>query len=161
MNVKEAKIADLYIPDYCHREHPQEQIERFIKEFQLHGQYQPIVTSGNEILCGALIYLAIKQIGNETCFINDIGYLPLEKKKEIRYLDNQIFDIEDWDEEAIKKFLMNLNIGEFEKFGFTDEEANLFINLEPEEIKVATTSNITFKEQWECDNCGWKGTINE
>lgn len=161
MNIKEVKISELVIPDYCNREHPQDQLDRFIREFEANGQYQPIVVSGNEILCGVLIYLAMKQLGKETCFVNDLGYLPLEKKKEIRYLDNQIFDIEDWDEDAIKKFLMNLDVSEFEKFGFSAEEADLFINIEAEEIKVKNVSKVNWKDQWECDHCGWKGTINE
>lgn len=157
MKLKKVNLSELVLPDYCNREHPKQQIERFLKEFRIHGQYQPIVTSGNEILCGVLIYLAMKQEGIEKCFINDLGNLSLERKKEIRYLDNQIFDIEDWDEVAIKKFLMNLNVDEFEKFGFSEEEANLFINLEPEEISLGNT----WDEQWECDNCGWKGTIDK
>jgi len=161
VNVKEVKISELVIPDYCKREHPQEQVERFIQEFEVHGQYQPIVVSDNEILCGALIYTAMKQAGRETCFVNDLGYLPLEKKKEIRYLDNQIFDIEDWDEDAIKKFLMNLDVSKLEKFGFSAEEADLFINVEAEEIKVKNIASLNWIDQWECDHCGWKGTINE
>ena len=161
MKIKEVKISELVIPDYCNREHPQDQLDRFIREFEANGQYQPIVVSGNEILCGVLIYLAMKQLGKETCFVNDLGFLPIEKKKEIRYIDNQIFDIEDWNEEAIKKFLMSVDVGELERFGFSSEEADLFINVEADEqvIKNIATSNL--KDQWECEHCGWRGTPND
>lgn len=158
MNVKEVPVDSLRIPEYCRRQHSQDQIERFIKSFQSHGQYQPIVVSGDEILCGTLIFLALKQLKKEKCFINDLGAMPLEKKKEIRYLDNQIFDIEDWESEALKKFLMSTSVDELEKFGFSPEETELFINQEAETLLLASAP-ISWKTQWTCEACGWTGAL--
>ena len=158
MNVKEVPVDSLRIPEYCRRQHSQDQIERFIKSFQSHGQYQPIVVSGDEILCGTLIFLALKQLKKEKCFINDLGAMPLEKKKEIRYLDNQIFDIEDWESEALKKFLMSTSVDELEKFGFSPEETELFINQEAETPLLASAP-ISWKTQWTCEACGWTGAL--
>lgn len=93
--------------------------------------------------------------------MNDLGFLPIEKKKEIRYLDNQIFDIEDWNEEAIKKFLMSVDVGELERFGFSSEEADLFINVEADEQVIKNIATSSLKDQWECEHCGWKGTLND
>ena len=157
MNVKEVPVDSLVVPEYCKREHSQEQIDRFIRDLKIHKQYQPIVVSGKEILCGVLIWTAIKASGKETCFVNDLGVLPLEKKKEIRYLDNQIFDIEGWNRESMKRFLMDLDCVDLDKFGFSEEEASIIIN--ETNIELNPGKPIKWKDQWECPNCGWKGTI--
>lgn len=159
MRVQKVPLDTLRIPDYCKREHTQDQIERFLKSFKKHGQYQPIVTSENEILCGTLVYLALKQAGKPFCFINDLGSLPLERKKEIRYLDNQIFDVEDWESEKLKEFLMSTSVEELEKFGFTPEETEMYINLDEETPVLA--SDFKWNGRYKCENCGWEGTEEE
>lgn len=156
MNVHEVDIDTLVIPEYCQREHTEDQVARFLEGWRRHGQYQPIIVSGNEILCGVLVYLGMKAAGEKHIMVNDLGALPLERKKEIRYLDNQIFDIEDWDEERIKTFLMDLDTRDLDRFGFTEEETNLYINCEPEP-KPATARKLP--DVWECPSCGWAGTL--
>lgn len=161
MIIKEVPLDSLTIPDYCKRHHSADQIDLFIKGLKKHDQYQPIIVSDGEILCGVLIYLSLKKLGKEKCFINELGPLSLEKKKEIRYLDNQIFDIEDWEEKAIKEFLMGLEIEDLEKYGFTGEEAEIIINMEPETLPTVETKSSLWQDQWECDSCGWTGTIEK
>ena len=158
MNVKEVNIDELKIPEYCKRTHSSDQIKKCIEGLNANGQYQPIVISENEILCGVLIYLALKKQGEKTCIVNDLGPLSLERKMEIRYLDNQIFDIEGWEEENLKDFLMSLDTSEIDKYGFSTEEAERFINSESDEDD-AVAQSVKVTQQWECENCGWKGTL--
>lgn len=151
----EKNINELTIPDFCKRHHSKSQISRCVRSLKKHGQYQPIVISDNDILCGVLVYLASKQIGKDKIWAVDLGHLSEEKKKEIRYLDNQIFDIEDWDEERIKSYLMELDVSKLKDIAFTQEEAEQFINLESEE----TARKARIDQIWECDSCGWSGKI--
>lgn len=151
----EKDINELVIPDFCKRHHSKSQISRCVKSIRKHGQYQPIVVSENEILCGVLVYLAARQLKFQKIWVVDLGGLPLEKKKEIRYLDNQIFDIEDWDEERIKSYLMELDTSKLDNIAFTQEEAEQLINLEPE----IEESKRQIDAIWECESCGWSGRI--
>lgn len=155
MNAKLVPIADLKIPDYIKRHHSKSQIDKCISSLSKYDQYQPIVISGNEILCGVLVFLSLKKMGRTEVWANDLGDLPIEKKKEIRYLDNQIFDIEDWDEQRIKSYLMELDTSKLDSIGFTQKEAEDFINLE-QEVKGKEPKINTI---WECESCGWKGEI--
>ena len=87
MNTKLVKIEDLKIPEYIKRHHSKSQIDKCISSLTRYDQYQPIVVSGNEILCGVLVFIALKKMGKTEIWVNDLGELPLEKKKEIRYLE--------------------------------------------------------------------------
>ncbi len=158
MNVRRVRVDALTVPEYCRRVHSREQIGRFVKSFRRHGQYQPLITSGNEILCGVLAYLAFRQMGKKTCFVNDLGPLPLERRKEIRYLDNQIFDIEDWESESLKRFLMSTSLEELDRLGFSPDETELYVNLEPETAKPIPAA---WNGRWICESCGWTGVMEE
>ena len=158
MNIREVDIDSLKVPEYCQREHGEEQVRRFVEGWRKNGQYQPIVVSDGEILCGVLVWLGMKAAGAKTILVNDLGSLPLERKKEIRYLDNQIFDIEDWDEERIKSFLMELDTSELDSFGFTGSEAEQYINCEPEPAPKRQKPHV--EDIWECPSCGWTGRID-
>lgn len=149
----EKSMEELVIPDYCKRHHSKSQISRCVRSLERHGQYQPIVVSENEILCGVLVYLALQKMKREKIWVVDLGELPLDKKKEIRYLDNQIFDIEGWDDLRIKSYLMDLDTSKLEDVAFTQDEVEQIINMDPEEeLKKMKIESI-----WECDACGWSG----
>ena len=157
--IEEVRLDTLVVPGYLKRKHSSEQIDRCIKSLEIHGQYQPIVVSRDEILCGVLIFMAMKKMGMKTILVHDLGILSEGKKKEIRYLDNQIFDIETWDEFKIKDLLMSLDKIGVEKVGFTEDEVELFVNQEPKEVKNKRDS--LFHDQYVCDHCGWTGTEEE
>lgn len=159
MEAREVPIDSLTVPSYHHRHHSREQIDRFIRHWRQNGQYQPVVTSEGEILCGVLIYLALKKAGEKTIVVNDLGPLPLERKKEIRYLDNQIFDIEDWNGERLKAFLMTMDTDISLDYGFSASEIDQLINDDSQKPPAAGGKK-KMSDVWECDSCGWSGTID-
>lgn len=157
--IEEVPLQSLAVPEYLKRNHTDEQVLRCVKSIERHGQYQPIVVSGNEILCGVLVFKAMKAMGMKTILVHDLGVLSEGRKKEIRYLDNQIFDIETWNEFKIKDLLMSLDKIGVEKVGFSEEEVDLLVNVEPPERK--NSRNSLFHDQYVCDSCGWTGTEEE
>lgn len=157
MKAEKVNINTLTIPEYCKRHHSKDQISKCISSLKKHGQYQPIVVSEGEILCGVLIYNSLLAMKETEIWVNDLGPIPEEKKKEIRYLDNQIFDIEDWDEERIKSFLMDLDTSKLDLFGFSEEEAELIIQLDPE----MEEAQKKLEPLWVCEDCGWEGRIEK
>jgi ParB-like chromosome segregation protein Spo0J len=156
MNIEERDIDGLTVPSYLNREHSEEQLERCMRSLELHGQYQPIVVSGNEIVCGVLIYTALKRLGRPTVWVNDLGDIGEERKREIRYIDNQIFDIEDWDESRLKQLLMELPSEDLDRYGFSKAETEALVNMEVPEARKDLSA---WNDEWECDSCGWKGRL--
>lgn len=160
MNVLEVPLSSLRLPSHGKRAHGEDQVSRAVLSIERHGQYQPIVVSEGEILCGVLVYMALSRLGRQTCLVNELGSIPDEKKKELRYLDNQIFDMEGWDEEKLQAFLQGLDSSELDKFGFLETEIELRVN--GEETRDGGNGRYPkWKEEWECTSCGWRGVLED
>ena len=138
-------------------------MQRCIHSLLTYGQYTPIVVSDNEVLCGTLIYDALKRLKIKTVYIVQVGELSEEKKKELRYLDNRTFDMSFWKDDALKVFLMGLDKEQLDDCGFTEREAQALINGFVDEGKTAKKKLLQdLNEQpdtWYCPQCGWQGTI--
>ncbi|MBO4620677.1 MAG: hypothetical protein J5654_11285 [Victivallales bacterium] len=160
MRLIQVPIDSLRPPDYLTRRHDSAQLARFLAAYRKNGQYQPIVAAGGEILCGTLVWQAMKAAGETRIWVNDLGDIPPEKRKEIRYLDNQIFDIETWDAEAMKRLLMDTDAAALSEIGFTKEEAELLVNDEGAAVSGAARGRSKkLKTLWKCDACGWHGEL--
>ena len=138
-------------------------MEKCKLSIQAFGQYTPIVVSQNEILCGTLVYDALKKLKIKKTMIVQLGKIDEQKKKEIRYIDNRTFEMSFWKEE-LKPFLMNLEKEKAEICGFSENEIENLINDFSQEINVKSikeniTKNDKKEETWYCPNCGWKGCI--
>ena len=57
------------------RKHSPDQLERCIHSLMTYGQYSPLVVSGNEILCGTLVYDAMKRLKMRRASIIQVGEL--------------------------------------------------------------------------------------
>ena len=158
MDVHEVPLAELKLPDYLHREHTPEQLDRCKKSIGLYGQYQPLVVSNGEILCGTLVFQAMRELGMESACVNDIGWVSDRVKREIRYLDNQIFDIEDWDVDKLKRYLMTLEDDDAGNIAFSPDEVEMIVNG-LETLSLAGGGGLELEDQWQCDSCGWTGVL--
>ena len=152
--IEERQLSALRVPSYCRRRHPRSQVDRCVASIEAHGQYQPIIVSGDEILCGVLVFMALRKMGRKTALVHDMGDLPEDRRMEIRYLDNRTFEIGEWNDAGLEELLMGLDKIGVEKVGFTEEEAELFVNrAEP----VFAGPSSRRKAVWVCDSCGWRG----
>lgn len=163
MQIEEVKISSLKKTKLLKRKHSKEQMQRCIHSLLTYGQYTPIVVSDNEVLCGTLIYDALKRLKKKTVFIVQVGELSEEKKKELRYLDNRTFDMSFWKDDALKVFLMGLDKEQLDDCGFTEREAQALINGFIDDGKTAKKKLLQdLNEQpdtWYCPECGWQGTV--
>lgn len=140
-------------------------MQRCIHSLLTYGQYTPIVVSDNEVLCGTLIYDALKRLKKKTVFIVQMGELSEEKKKELRYLDNRTFDMSFWKEQALKVFLMGLDKDQLNDCGFTQKQVEMLVNGFKDEGKVTKKTLMQElneqPETWYCSECGWQGTLEQ
>src|SRR5574344_1525008 len=106
MDIVEIALSKLRKTKLLKRKHPKEQLDRCIHSIETYGQYSPLVVSGNEILCGTLVYDALKKLKTRRAKIVQVGELTEEKKRELRYLDNRTFEMSFWKDEELKIHLM-------------------------------------------------------
>lgn len=155
--IKELAISKLKKYGCLKRRHSRVQMEKCIHSIERYGQYAPIVVSENEVICGQLVFDALKKLKKKKVFAVDLGILSDEQKKEIRFVDNQTFDSGDWNIENLKDSLMKIGFDSLEDIGFDYDEANNLINdIEVDEIQIKDV-----EVEYECVTCGWVGTKSE
>jgi len=163
MNIEEIPLSKLHKTKLLKRKHSDDQMDRCVHSLLTYGQYQPLVVSGNEILCGTLVYDAMKRLKMRYAKIVQVGELSEEKKKELRYLDNRTFEMSFWKDDALKIFLMGVENERLEDFGFSMKEVDEMINGFFEENKAPRKSELEKLNQqpdtWYCPGCGWIGTL--
>ena len=161
--VTEISLKKLKKTKLLKRKHSKQQIQSCCKSLQKHGQYQPIIVSQNEILCGNLVYDAAKILKYKKLSIIELGHLSEEKKKEIRFLDNHTFELSNWKDNALKELLMMLDIEQMQEYGFTQDDSYRIINdLDDQSIKISDLQkDLGIKDTYYCPECGWQGTIQE
>ena len=164
MKIEEIALSKLHKTKLLKRKHSPDQLDRCVHSIITYGQYSPLVVSGNEILCGTLVYDALKRLKMRRAKIVQVGELSEEKKRELRYLDNRTFEMSFWKDDELKVFLMGLEKNRLEDCGFKEEEVEQMINGFNDEVKVAKSEIKEMNEQkdtWYCPECGWTGTIDE
>lgn len=165
MIIEEMPLSKLKKTKFLKRKHSKDQLEKCIHSLKTYGQYAPIIVSGKEILCGTLVYDALKQLKEKKAFIIQVGELTDEKKKELRYLDNRTFEMSFWKDDELKIFLMSLNNDELKDCGFDEMETENFINGfddSAKSIKSKVLNELNKQpETWYCPECGWQGSIEK
>ncbi len=165
MEIQEIALSKLRKTKLLKRRHSKDQLERCVHSLMTYGQYSPLVVSGNEILCGTLVYDALKRLKMRRAKIVQVGELSEEKKRELRYLDNRTFEMSFWKDDELKMFLMGLEKSRLEDCGFKEEEVESMINGFYEEGAKAKKSVLKElnkqPDTWYCPECGWTGTIDE
>ena len=167
MQIEEIALSKLRKTRLLKRKHSKEQLEKCLHSVRTYGQYAPIVVSGNEILCGTLVYDALKKLKMRRAKIIQVGELSDEKKKELRYLDNRTVEMSFWKDDELKVFLMSLNNDELKNCGFDEQETENFINGFDNSGGSKTIKSKVLEElndqpdTWYCPECGWTGTVEE
>ena len=165
MKIQEVALSKLRKTKLLKRRHSPDQLDRCVHSLVTYGQYSPLVVSGNEILCGTLVYDAMKRLKMRHAKIVQVGELSDEKKRELRYLDNRTFEMSFWKDDELKVFLMGLEKNQLEDCGFREEEVEQMINGFADEGEKAKKSVLKeLNEQpdtWYCPECGWTGTVDE
>lgn len=158
MNVFEISIKKIKKSKFFKRNHNEQQLQYGCLSLMKHGQYQPIVISGNEILCGNLIYDCAKKLGMKKVWVCDLGQISEEKKREIRFIDNHTFQTSTWKDQKLKQFLMMLETSRLQDFCFDEEYVFSYVNDLNDEDLIKQVKQK--KEQvYYCQKCGWSGEL--
>ena len=167
MIIEQIALSKLRKTKLLKRKHTNDQLQRCIHSIMTYGQYQPIIVSKNEILCGNLVYDALKRLKSRKAKIVQLGELSEQKKRELRYLDNRTFEMSFWKDDDLKVFLMELSKQQLQDCGFKEDQVEQMINGFNESGNSAKSKKNILNElneqpdTWYCPECGWTGTIEE
>lgn len=165
MQIQQMALSKLRKTKLLKRKHSSDQLQRCIHSLMTYGQYSPLVISGNEILCGTLVYDAMKRLKMRRAYIVQVGELSEQKKRQLRYLDNRTFEMSFWKDNQLKMFLMGLEKDELQDCGFKEDEVENMINgfvQEGNSAKKSVLRQLNEQPQtWYCPKCGWQGTFQE
>ena len=159
MSLIQVSIKKIKKSKYLKRKHNQEQIQFGCMSLQNHGQYQPIIVSNNEILCGNLIYQCAKILGWKKIWVYQMGELSEQKKRQIRFIDNHSFQTSSWKDDKLKQFLMQLDVQRLRDFCFDQDFAYSYINDLDEELIKQVKQKCQNQQIYYCQKCGWRGKI--
>lgn len=172
MEVVVKKLADLHETPKNVRKHTDKQIAEYVRSLKMFGQIKPIVIDEHgEIIAGNGLYLALKNMGVETCDCYVVSGLTAAQKKKLMLADNRVYelgitdvgifeeivhelegdiDVPGWDEDLLS--MMNASIADVDEvissYGdFKESDINRIANREEkapaprEEIASAQTSD--------------------
>lgn len=165
MQIQQMALSKLRKTKLLKRKHSSDQLQRCIHSLMTYGQYSPLVISGNEILCGTLVYDAMKRLKMRRAYVVQVGELSEQKKRQLRYLDNRTFEMSFWKDDELKMFLMGLEKDELQDCGFKEDEVENMINgfvQEGNSAKKSVLQQLNEQPQtWYCSKCGWQGTFQQ
>ena len=163
MEIQEIALSRLRKTRLLKRSHPADQMERCMHSLKKFGQYSPLVVSGNEVLCGTLVYDAMRRLKMRRAVVVQLGDISEERKRELRYLDNRTFEMSFWKDEDLKVFLMGVEKDVLEDCGFRESEVEEMINGfcdEARPVKKKLLDELNEQpDTWYCPECGWEGTL--
>lgn len=159
MNIVQMPLKKLKKSKFFKRNHNSEQIQYGCVSLERNGQYQPIIVSQNQILCGNLIFECAKKLGWKKVFVYDLGKISEQKKRQIRFIDNHTFQTSAWKQQKLKQFLMMLETNRLQDFGFDEEYAFSYVNDLGNEDLIKQVKQNQNNQIYYCQKCGWSGQL--
>lgn len=109
MNVVQKRLDELHMPEKNVRRHTDKQLAEYVRSIQMFGQIKPlVVTEDGEILAGNGLYMALKQMGVETCDCYVMAGLTPVQRKKVMLSDNRVFELGVTDTDVFDQLIKEL-----------------------------------------------------
>lgn len=110
MNVVTKRLSELRMPERNIRRHTDKQISEYIRSLEMFGQVKPVLVDENgEIIAGNGLYIALTQMGRETCDCYVISGLSSTQKKKLMLADNRVYELGITDMDAFDEIVKELD----------------------------------------------------
>lgn len=94
MKLVTKKLSELHSPEKNIRRHTDKQLAEYVRSLRMFGQIKPLViTEDGEILAGNGLFLALRQMGAETCDCYVMAGLTPAQKKKVMLADNRVYEL--------------------------------------------------------------------
>lgn len=94
MEIVTKRLDELRTSSKNVRRHTDKQLKEYVRSIEKFEQIKPVVIDeSGEILAGNGLYLALKQMGRETCECYIIRNLSAKDKKKLMLADNRVYEL--------------------------------------------------------------------
>ena len=94
MNVVQKRLDELHMPEKNVRRHTDKQLAEYVRSIQMFGQIKPLVVAEDgEILAGNGLYLALKEMGAESCECCVVAGLDAKQRRKLMLADNRVYEL--------------------------------------------------------------------
>lgn len=109
MEITVKRLSDLHLTAKNVRRHTDKQIAEYVRSVEMFGQIKPIIADEHgEIIAGNGLFMALSQMGRETCDCYILTGLSEKQKKKLMLADNRVYELGITDMNAFDEIIREL-----------------------------------------------------
>lgn len=145
MEITVKHLSDLHLAPKNVRRHTDKQIAEYMRSVEMFGQIKPIIADENgEIIAGNGLFMAMSQMGRETCDCYILAGLSENQKKKLMLADNRVYELGITDMDAFDEIIKELG-GDVDVPGW-DEDLLAMMNAAAEDVDEIVNGYGAFEE---------------
>ena len=133
MEITVKRLSDLHLAARNVRRHTDKQIAEYVRSVEMFGQIKPIIADEKgEIIAGNGLFMALTQMGRETCDCYILTGLSEKQKKKLMLADNRVYELGITDMDAFDEIIRELG-GDIDVPGW-DEDLLAMMNAASQDV---------------------------
>lgn len=145
MEITVKQLSDLHLAAKNVRRHTDKQITEYVRSVEMFGQIKPIIADEHgEIIAGNGLYMALKQLGRETCDCYILVGLTENQKKKLMLADNRVYELGVTEMDTFEEIIRELG-GDVDVPGW-DEDLLAMMNAAAEDVDEIVNGYGAFEE---------------
>lgn len=145
MEITVKHLSDLHLAAKNVRRHTDKQITEYVRSVEMFGQIKPIIADEHgEIIAGNGLYMALKQLGRETCDCYILAGLTENQKKKLMLADNRVYELGVTEMDTFEEIIRELG-GDVDVPGW-DEDLLAMMNAAAEDVDEIVNGYGAFEE---------------
>jgi hypothetical protein len=145
MEITVKRLSDLHLAPKNVRRHTDKQIAEYMRSVEMFGQIKPIIADEKgEIIAGNGLFMALSQMGRETCDCYILAGLSENQKKKLMLADNRVYELGITDMDAFDEIIKELG-GDVDVPGW-DEDLLAMMNAAAEDVDEIVNGYGAFEE---------------
>lgn len=145
MEITVKRLSDLHLAAKNVRRHTDKQIAEYVRSVEMFGQIKPIIADEHgEIIAGNGLFMALSQMGRETCDCYILTGLSEKQKKKLMLADNRVYELGITDMDAFDEIIRELG-GDIDVPGW-DEDLLSMMNAAAQDVDEIVNGYGTYEE---------------
>jgi len=133
MEITVKRLSALHLAARNVRRHTEKQISEYVRSVEMFGQIKPIIADEKgEIIAGNGLFMALTQMGRETCDCYILTGLSEKQKKKLMLADNRVYELGITDMDAFDEIIRELG-GDIDVPGW-DEDLLAMMNATSQDV---------------------------
>lgn len=145
MEITVKRLSDLHLAAKNVRRHTDKQIAEYVRSVEMFGQIKPIIADEHgEIIAGNGLFMALSQMGRETCDCYILTGLSEKQKKKLMLADNRVYELGITDMDAFDEIIRELG-GDIDVPGW-DEDLLSMMNAAAQDVDEIVNGYGSYEE---------------